>query len=80
MRKREKEALERKQYKARLAYNNDFNRENYKQIAVRFSYEKEADIIEFLSNYDSNKEVIVNAIRAEMKRLNRRKKKAAADA
>ena len=76
MRKREKEALERKQYKAKLAYNNNFNKESYKQIAVRFSYEKEADILEFLSNYDSPKEAIANALRAEMKRLNRRKKKA----
>lgn len=76
MRKREKEALERKQYKAKLAYNNNFNKEAYKQIAVRFSYEKEADILEFLANFDSPKEAIANALRAEMKRMNRRKKKA----
>ena len=80
MRKREKEALERKQYKARLAYNNDFNKENYMQVNFRLSYAKEADLIEFLKNYDSNKEIITTLIRKEIKRLNRSRKKQEADA
>ena len=80
MRKREKEALERKQYRARLDYNNAFNKENYKQIAIRLSTVNDADIIEFLSNFDSNKEIICIAIRKEMKRLKRSGKKNKTDA
>ena len=77
MRKRELEALRKKQYKDRLAYNNGFNKEHYKQVNFRLSYEKEADIIDFLQNIDSNKDLFVTLIRKEIKRINRRSKKEA---
>lgn len=79
MRKREIEALKKKQMRARLDYNNDFNREHYKQVNFRLSYEKEADIIEFLQNVDSNKDLFVTLIRKEIKRVNRKRKKESAE-
>lgn len=75
MRKREAEALKRKQQRARLDYNNEFNKEHYKQVNFRLSYEKEADIIDFLQNVDSNKDLFVTLIRKEIKRINRKSKK-----
>lgn len=75
MRKREAEALKRKQQRARLDYNNSFNKEHYKQVNFRLSYDKEADIIDFLQNVDSNKDLFVTLIRKEIKRINRKSRK-----
>lgn len=79
MRKREIEALKKKHMRARLDYNNDFNREHYKQVNFRLSYEKESDIIDFLQNVDSNKDLFVTLIRKEIKRVNRKRKKESAE-
>ena len=74
MRKREAEALKKRQQRARLDYNNEFNKEHYKQVNFRLSYDKEADIIDFLQNVESNKDLFVTLIRKEIKRVNRKRK------
>ena len=55
-----------KRYKARLSYTNQFNKENYKQISIRLSLDNESDIINWLDNFDSNKEYITSLIRKDM--------------
>lgn len=51
----------------RLAYNNAFNKENYKQVNMRFSYSKEQELIEWIANFDSPKDYIVSLIKKDMK-------------
>ena len=51
----------------RLAYNNAFNKENYKQINMRFSYSKEQELIEWMANFVSPKDYIVSLIKRDMK-------------
>lgn len=74
MRKKEMEALKKARMRATLDYNNKFNRENYKNYSFRLNTSTEADLIEFLENFDQRKEYFVTLIRKDMKRLNKRKK------
>lgn len=55
-------------YKRKVAYNNEFNKANYKGIAIRLSYSKEANIINWLSNFDNMKEYLVTLITEDMKK------------
>lgn len=61
--------------KARSDYNNQFNKENYKQLNIRFSLSKETELIEWLNNFDSPKEYIVTLIKRDIKNANRRKRR-----
>lgn len=58
--------MNKKQYKNKLKYTRVYNKENYKGVAIRLSYDKEQDIIEHLNNYSSVKAYLINLIRADM--------------
>lgn len=53
-------------YKNKLRYNNKYNRLNYKNVSIRFHLEKDRDIIEWLENFDNNKDYISTIIRRDM--------------
>lgn len=61
-------------YEKKVNYNNEYNREHYKAITIRFDYVKDLDIIEFLENMDSNKAYIATLIRKDIKRYEKKKK------
>lgn len=60
--------MNKKQYKNKLKYTRAYNKENYKGVSIRLSYDKEQDIIEHLNNYSSIKAYLINLIRADIKR------------
>lgn len=61
------------QYKHKLEYNNQYNRENYKSFSVRFNIKDEADIISFLKKKDGFKDYIKDLIQADMKKTKKTK-------
>lgn len=64
--------IERMKYKSKLAYNNEFNKENYKCISFRLSYANEKELIDWLDNFDNKKEYITNLIMKDMKRMKKK--------
>lgn len=63
------------QYKRKLEYNNQYNRENYKSFSVRFNVKDEADIIAFLKKKESLKSYLSSLIEADMKKSKKPTKK-----
>lgn len=57
---------EKRRYKNKIAYNNAFNKENYKGISFRLSYSSESELIEWLDNFDNKKDYIISLIRKDM--------------
>lgn len=55
------------QYKRKLAYNNQYNRNNYRSFSVRFNINGEADIIEWLEKKKGVKAYITSLIQNDMK-------------
>lgn len=55
------------QYKKKLAYNNQYNRNNYRSFSVRFNINGEADIIEWLEKKKSVKAYLTSLIQNDMK-------------
>ncbi len=55
------------QYKRKLAYNNEYNRNNYRSFSVRFNINGEADIIEWLEQKKGVKSYITSLIQNDMK-------------
>lgn len=55
------------QYKRKLAYNNEYNRNNYRSFSVRFNVNGEADIIEWLEKKKGVKAYITSLIQNDMK-------------
>lgn len=53
-------------YKKKLELVRAYNKEHYKAITIRLDYVKDADIINWLSNFDSNKKYICEVIRKDM--------------
>ena len=62
-----------KMNKDRLAYNNAYNKANYKGISIRLNAKTEADIIDWLSGKDT-KACLVQLIRKEMRLEKRRER------
>ena len=52
--------------RARMKYNNEYNKEHYQTVSFRLSYDKESDVIEFLDNFKNRKAFFVALIRKEM--------------
>ena len=59
--------------KDRLAYNNAYNKANYKGISIRLNAKTESDIIKWLAEKDT-KATIVQLIRKEMRLEKRRER------
>lgn len=55
------------QYKKKLAYNNQYNRNNYRSFSVRFNINGEADIIEWLEKKKSVKAYLTSLIQNDMR-------------
>ena len=55
------------QYKKKLAYNNQYNRNNYRSFSIRFNINGEADIIEWLEKKKSVKAYLTSLIQNDMK-------------
>lgn len=55
------------QYKKKLAYNNQYNRNNYRSFSVRFNINGEADIIEWLEKKKGVKAYLTSLIQNDMK-------------
>lgn len=53
-------------YKKKLELVRAYNKEHYKAITIRLDYVKDADIINWLQNFDSNKRYICEVIRKDM--------------
>jgi hypothetical protein len=62
-------------YMKKLAYNNAYNRQNYKSFSIRLNKETEADLIEWLGSKDAVKEYLVHLIRKDMEKENKKKNK-----
>lgn len=58
--------VQKERYKKKIKYNNEYNRLNYKNVSIRFHLEKDRDIIEWLENFDNNKNYISTIIRRDM--------------
>lgn len=54
------------QYLKKLKLVRAYNKEHYKAITIRLDYVKDADIINWLSNFKSNKKYICEVIRKDM--------------
>lgn len=63
---------EEKLRRARIKYNNNYNKEHYQTISFRLSYDNESELIEFLNNFKNRKEFFTTLIKKEMKRMNKR--------
>lgn len=55
------------QYKKKLAYNNQYNRNNYRSFSVRFNINGETDIIEWLEKKKSVKAYLTSLIQNDMR-------------
>lgn len=55
------------QYKKKLAYNNQYNRNNYRSFSVRFNINGEADIIAWLEKKKGVKAYLTSLIQNDMK-------------
>ena len=53
--------------RARMKYNNAYNKEHYQTVSFRLDYDKDADVIEFLNNFKNRKQFFMELIRREMK-------------
>ncbi len=49
-------------YKKKLAYNNEYNRQNYRSFSVRFNRDEETRIIQWLEQKDNIKKYIKDLI------------------
>lgn len=56
------------QYKRKLEYNNEYNRQNYKSFSIRFNINTESDIINYLKKKESLKTYLTDLITNDMKK------------
>ncbi len=64
-------------YMKKLAYNNAYNRENYRSFSIRYSKENEAELIQWLESQPGVKKYISDLILADMKKKKKAEKKEA---
>jgi len=69
--------MKKTQYKHKLEYNNEYNRNNYRSFSVRFNINSEKDIIKWLEDKESVKSYIVDLINNDMKNSKHTKAKKA---
>ncbi len=56
------------QYKHKLNYNNEYNRNNYRSFSVRFNNKTETDVIQWLESREGIKSYIIGLIKADMRK------------
>lgn len=61
-------------YEKKLAYNNAYNRENYRSFSVRFDKEKEKKIIRWLEKQPGLKSYLLELIEKDMAKTKKKKK------
>ena len=64
------------QYKNKLEYNNNYNRQNYRSFSVRFNNKSETKIIEWLESQPSIKGYLTSLIETDIKKQEKKKKAA----
>lgn len=60
--------MSKERYKKVLKYQTDYNRDHYKVMAIKFSYSKDKDILEWMDRQDNITEATRRAIRREIER------------
>lgn len=54
-------------YEKKLAYNNEYNRQNYRSFSIRMNREEEKHIINWLEKQKSLKKYIISLIEKDMR-------------
>lgn len=62
-------------YAKKLAYNNAYNRQNYKSFSIRLNKETETDLIDWLNSKEKVKEYLVHLIEKDMEKESKKKNK-----
>lgn len=60
------------QYKRKLEYNNEYNRNNYRSFSVRFNINTEDTVIKWLEEKEGVKEYLLGLIEADMKKTEKK--------
>lgn len=67
--------MKKSDYIKKLAYNNAYNRQNYKSFSIRLNRESESEMIDWLNDMPSVKEYLVHLIQKDMEREAKKKNK-----
>lgn len=59
-------AAKKSAYEKKLAYNNAYNRENYRSFSIRFGKDSEKKIIKWLEKQPSIKAYVTSLVQADM--------------